>query len=114
MAPKRSVLLALTDTHHGFLKGAACYAKMKFLKMGAGTCSYTKGSMPAYADTRRCFEEPCKIAVFLRISSAFLPSDLKVAGSSPVRRAKQWGGIEQMSAHSRGITCFSSVVIEHS
>ena len=27
MAPKRSVLLALTDTHHGFFKGAARYAR---------------------------------------------------------------------------------------
>ena len=27
MSPRRSVLLALTDTHHGFLKGAARYAR---------------------------------------------------------------------------------------
>ena len=27
MAPERSILLALTDAHHGFFKGAARYAR---------------------------------------------------------------------------------------
>ena len=29
-------------------------SKMEFLEIIAGTCSYTRSSMPAYADTRRC------------------------------------------------------------